>query len=318
MPGQRRPGDLPVGEHLEPLQVGVGVEDAPAPALAPQGPHAGGRPGQDDLDAVVADLLAEGPERLPVGLVEEAAEHEEGAQPVDPVPPGPQGAEGRLEGLGRAGQHGGGGRGDAVAGDAGAEVDGREAGAAGPVDQLPELQRRAGRRDVDDGVVAGEPGQVQDAPARLAEPLDVFRRVPDGDVAVEVPVDRLVGRVDQVAVDLRHLPPELGPGDGPYELPLPEADDGPLGRAEDEGHRLGRDVAPAGGLELGQIVEAGDVAGGDAGGVEPAPVEGGVGVEVVGDVLPQLFFLLPEAVLRLLVIPLHIRHVSQAGSRTQS
>ncbi len=239
-------------------------------------------------------------------------------RPSIAVVPGLQRLEGRLQGLGRAGQHGRGGGGDAVPRHLGAQVDGRQAGAAGAVGQLPELQRGAGRGDVDDGVVAGEAGEVQDPPPGLAEPLDVLRRVADGDVAVEVPMDRLVGRVDQVPVDLGDLAPELRPGDGPHQAPLAEADDGPLGRPQHEGHRLGGDVAPAGGLELGEIVEAGDVAGGDPGAVEPPPVERGIGVEVVGHVLPELFFLLLQTDLRLLVIPLHTRHVSQAGSPAQS
>ena len=41
--------------------------------------------------------------------------------------------------------------------------------------------------------------------------------------------------------------------------------------------------------------------------LEAAPVEGGVRVEVVGDVLPELLFLLPLAGLRLLLVPLHGR-----------
>jgi hypothetical protein len=197
-------------------------------------------------------------------------------------------------------------------------VHGREPGAASAVDQLPELQRRAGRGDVDDGVVAGEPGQVEHPPARLAKPLDILRRVPDGDVAVEVPVDRLVGRIDQVPVDLGNLAPELCPGDGPHEAALAEADDGPLRGPEHEGHRLAGDVAPPGRLQPGQIVEAGDAAGGDPGGVETAPVGRGIRVEVVGDVLPELLFLLLQTHLRLVVIPLHNRNVSQGRSPTQS
>jgi hypothetical protein len=159
---------------------------------------------------------------------------------------------------------------------------------------------------------------VEDPPAGLAQPLDVLGRVADGDVAVEVPVDGLVGGVDQVPVDLGDLPPELGPGDGPHQAALPEPDDRPLRRAEHECDRFGGGVAPPGRFELGEIIEAGDVAGGDPRGVEPAAVEGGVGVQMVGDVLPELLFLLFLARLRLLVIPLHNRHVSQGGSLTQS
>src|SRR5438132_1500690 len=41
VPRQRRPGELPVGQDLEPFQVGVGVEPLAAPALAPQRPDTG-------------------------------------------------------------------------------------------------------------------------------------------------------------------------------------------------------------------------------------------------------------------------------------
>ena len=99
------------------------MEEAPAPALGPQGPHAGRGPGQHDLDTGVADLLAEGPQRLAVSLVEQRAEHEEGAQAVDPVAPGPEGFQGRPHSVGRAGQDGRGGGLDALGGHAGAEVD---------------------------------------------------------------------------------------------------------------------------------------------------------------------------------------------------
>ena len=80
VPRQRRPGDLAVGQHLEPLEVGVGVEVPAAPALAPQRPHPGRRPGARP---------PRGPARRPprprmrravaVGLVEQGAQAPERA-----------------------------------------------------------------------------------------------------------------------------------------------------------------------------------------------------------------------------------------------